>query len=117
MSQKGISFRLNSQITTIAILTITAIVFINYHFSNKILVQKIEEGAVNQSNLVISRIARITVGTEEIARNVAFQIPYYYKNNDVYLFLNQVLKSNPVISDIRVALFDEENRHFQKRKQ
>jgi len=113
MSQKGISFRLNSQITTIAILTITAIVFINYHFSNKILVQKIEEGAVNQSNLVISRIARITVGTEEIARNVAFQIPYYYKNNDVYLFLNQVLKSNPVISDIRVALFDEENRHFQ----
>ena len=76
MSKKGISFRLNSHVTAFAILIISAIVYINYHFSNKILIKKIEEGAINQSNLVISRIARITVGTEEIARNVSFQAPY-----------------------------------------
>lgn len=72
MSQKGISFRLNTLIISIAILIIASVVYINHHFSNKILVGEIEKGAINQSNLVISRISRITVGTEEIARNVAY---------------------------------------------
>ena len=85
MSQKGISFRLNSQITSIAILIIAAIVFINYNFSKKMLIGKIEEGAINQSNLVISQISRITIGTEEIARNVSHQVFYFRKNNDLDL--------------------------------
>lgn len=109
MSKRGISFRLNSHITTIAILIIATIVFLNYHLSNKILVQKIEEGAVNQSNLVISSIARITVGTEEIARNVSYQTLYYYKNNDLDFFLQQVLQSNTMIESIHVFLFDGQN--------
>jgi len=58
------------------------------------LVEKIEDGAVNQSNMVISKISRITVGTEEIAKNVSVQALYYFKNNDLEVFLQQVLKSN-----------------------
>lgn len=112
MSQKGISFRLNSQITIIAILIISAIVFINYHFSNKVLVQKIEEGAVNQSNLVISRIARITVGTEEIARNISYQALYYNQHNDVDNFINQVLKVNPLIEGIQINIFDSKDNRL-----
>lgn len=109
MSTKGISFRLNSQITTIAIIIIASIVYINYHFSNKVLVQKIEEGAINQSNLVIFSIARITVGTEEIARNVSNQALYYYKNNDLDFFIHQVLQSNSTIESIHVSLFNGQN--------
>lgn len=109
MSKRGISFRLNSHITTIAIVIIATIVYLNYHLSNKILIQKIEDGAVNQSNLVISSIARITVGTEEIARNVSYQTLYYYKNNDLDFFLQQVLKSNSMIESIHVTLFNKKD--------
>src|ERR1035437_2281201 len=100
MSQKGISFRLNSQITSIAILIIAAIVYINYNFSKKILVGKIEEGAINQSNLVISQISRITIRTEEIARNVSHQVFYFMKNNDLDLLSKQITASNNILESI-----------------
>ncbi len=106
MSQKGISFRLNSQITTIAIIIIASIVYINYTFVNKLLVGKIEQGAINESNLVISKISRITVGTEEVAKNVAYQSLYYHKNNDLNFFLKQVQQSNVIIESIHAELIN-----------
>ena len=112
MSQKGISFRLNSQVTAFAILIISSIVYVNYHFSNKILIGKIEEGAINQSNLVISRISRITIGTEEIAKNVSFQAPYYHKHNDLDFFLRQVLSANPILESIHVNFFEDSFQKF-----
>lgn len=99
---------MNSHVTAFAILIISAVVYINYHFSNKILIEKIEEGAVNQSNLVISRISRITVGTEEIARNVSYQALYYYKHNDLDFFLQQVVASNKILESIHVELFESD---------
>jgi len=110
MSQKGISFRLNFHITSIAIVIIALIVYINYHFSNKILVNKIEEGAINQSNLVISKVSRITVGTEEIAKNISAQALYYYENDNVDFLLNQVLISNDILESIHIEFFDKDNR-------
>jgi len=114
MKQKGISFLLNSHITTIAIVIIATIVYINYYFTRDVLVNKIEDGAVNQSNMVISKIARITVGTEEIAKNVSAQALYYYKNNDLDIFLRQVLKSNEVIESIHIELIDIKQQHLLK---
>jgi phosphoserine phosphatase RsbU/P len=114
MNQSGIIYRLNSNLTTIAIIIIASIVFINYHFSNKILISKIEEGAINQSNLVVSRISRVTVGTEEVAKNVAYQALYYNKNHDLDFFLNQVLKTNEILESVHVELFDDQNNKFLK---
>ena len=114
MRQRGISFLLNSHITTIAIVIIATIVYINYYFSRDVLVNKIEDGAVNQSNMVISRIARITVGTEEIAKNVSVQALYYYKNNDLDIFLRQVLKSNEIIESIHIELIDKKQTSLLK---
>lgn len=108
MSQKGISFRLNSHVTAFAVIIISLVVYINYHFSNKILIGKIEEGAINQSNLIISKISRITVGTEEIARNVSYQALYYHRHNDLQIFLSQVVMSNPTIEGIHVELFNDD---------
>jgi len=112
MSQRGISFRLNSHVTAFAILIISAVVYINYHFSNKILIEKIEEGAVNQSNLVISRISRITIGAEEVAKNVSYQAMYYYQHNDLDFFLKQVVSSNRILESIHVELVDSINESF-----
>jgi phosphoserine phosphatase RsbU/P len=114
MKQRGISFLLNSQITTIAIVIIASIVYINYYFTRDVLVKKIEDGAVNQSNMVISRISRITVGTEEIAKNVSAQALYYYKNNDLNSFLQQVLKSNEIIESIHIELTDVKKQGLVK---
>ena len=114
MKQRGISFLLNSHITTIAIVIIATIVYVNYYFTREVLVNKIEDGAVNQSNMVISRIARITVGTEEIAKNVSAQALYYYKNNDLDIFLQQVLKSNEIIESVHIELFDAKKQHLLK---
>lgn len=113
MSKKRISFRLNTHITSIAILIIASIVYINYHFTKRVLIGKIEEGAINQSNFVISRIARITVGAEEIAKNVSFQALYYQKNNDLKFFLEQVQQSNKVLENIDVELFNYKENHIQ----
>ncbi|MDO9614602.1 MAG: Cache 3/Cache 2 fusion domain-containing protein, partial [Bacteroidota bacterium] len=114
MSQKGISFRLNTHITTIAIIIIAIIVYLNYHFSKKILEGKIEEGAINQSNLVISSISRITVGTEEIAKNVSSQALYFYKHHDLDFLLMQVLASNEILESIHVEILDIEQKRLLK---
>ena len=114
MKQRRISFLLNSNITTIAIVIIAAIVYINYYFTREVLVSKIEQGAVNQSNMVISRISRITVGAEEIAKNISVQALYYYKNNDLNFFLQQVLKSNDIIESIHIELIDAKQQHLLK---
>ncbi len=114
MSQKGITFRLNSHITTIAIIIIASIVYSNYYFGKKILVNKIQEGAVNQSNMVVSKISRITVGTEEIAKNVSAQALYFFRNNDLDFFLQQVLKSNKIIESIHIELINSKYQNFLK---
>lgn len=114
MNQKGIFFRLNSTITTIAIIFIASIVYLSYHFSYKILIHKIEEGAINHSNLVISKIARVTVGTEEIAKNVSYQALYYAKNNDLDFLLDQVLKTNGILESIHIELFNKQDNEFLK---
>lgn len=112
MSQKGISFRLNSHVTAFAVLIIAVVVYINFHFSNKILIGKIEEGAINQSNFVISKISRITIGTEEIARNVSYQALYYYRHNDLEMLLKNVADANPVLESIHVELFKSDSLKF-----
>ena len=114
MSKKGISFRLNLNITLIAIIIIASIVYINYFFTNNVIVGKIEEGAINESNIVISKISRFTVGTEEVARNVAFQALYYHKNNDLDLFLRQVVRSNNKLEGINVELLDYQQNRISK---
>ena len=114
MKQRGIFFLLNSHITTIAIVIIASIVYINYHFSKEILVKKIEDGAVNQSNMVISKISRITVGTEEIAKNVSVQALYYFKHGDLGTFLQQVLKSNNIIESIHIELIGTDQKQLLK---
>jgi len=110
MNNKGISFRLNWTITSIAILIIASIGYINHLFTDQVLMEKIEEGAIHQSNLVVSKISRITIGTEEITRNVSYLAMYYHKNKELNLFLKQVLSSNKVLESIQIELLDDDQK-------
>jgi len=78
------------------------------------LIGKIEEGAINQSNLVISQISRITIGTEEIARNVSHQVFYFLRNDDLDILLAHVTRSNNILKSIDVELFDTKKKHVIK---
>lgn len=114
MNNKGISYRLNWTITSIAILIIAAIVFINHRFSDQVLMEKIEEGAIHQSNLVVSSISRITISTEEITKNLSYMVRYYYQNKDLDVFLKQVLASNIVLEGIQVELLDNRQNRIKR---
>lgn len=114
MKNKGISYRLNWTITSIAILIMAVTVYINHRFSDQVLMEKIEEGAIHQSNLVVSKISRITIATEEITRNVAHQALYVYENKELDFFLKQILASNKIIEHIEIELLDNQINGIQK---
>lgn len=114
MNNKGISYRLNSTITSIAIIIIAILGYINNRFSDQILMSKIEEGAIHQSNLVVSKISRITIGTEELTRNIAYQTLYFYQHKNVDLFLKQILSSNKTLESIQVELLDKKQQGLLK---
>lgn len=114
MVDKGISFRLNTHITSIAIIIISLIVYTNYYLANKFFISKIEEGTINKSNLVISKIARLTVGTEEITKNVSYQVLYFNRNNDLKEFISKVKDVNNFIEGIYVEIFDSTKNEYQK---
>lgn len=114
MNNKGISYRLNWTITSITILIIAAIVFINHRFSDQILMEKIEEGAIHQSNLIVSKISRITIGTEEIARNLSYMVKYHHQHKDLDQFLKQVLASNKILEGIDVELLNDEQKNVSR---
>lgn len=114
MKNKGISYRLNWTITGIAILIIAVIVYINHRFTDQVLMEKIEEGAIHQSNLVVSKISRITIATEEITRNVSHQAFYVYQHNELDFLLKQILASNKIIEHIEIELLDDQKKGIRK---
>ena len=71
------------------------------------LMQRIEESAINQSELIINRVSKQVITAQEITRNVAFQSLYYLKHNDLDFFLQNVLKSNQILNGIHVDLKPE----------
>lgn len=102
MNKKRISYRLTISILSVTIIVFSIAVFLNYNFSKRILMQQIEESAINNSGLIINRISRHVVAAQEITRNVANQALYYLKHNDLDVFLENVLKSNKIINAIHV---------------
>ncbi len=104
MEKRSIAFRLSLYIIFAVTTIITLIVYLNYDFSEKILMQNIEEAAVNQSALIINQVERHIIATQEISRNVATQTPYYLRNNDLDLFLKGVVQANPIIYGIHAEV-------------
>ena len=107
MNKKRISYRLSIYILSISIVVISAIVLLNYNYTKRMLMQRIEESTISQSELIINRIARHIVRAQEITRNVANQSLYYHKHNDLGLFIKNVLETNPILNGIHVDLKPE----------
>ncbi|WP_423127640.1 SpoIIE family protein phosphatase [Gaoshiqia sp. Z1-71] len=112
MNNRSIAFQLSIYILTAVTLVITVIVFLNYNFSKKIIIQRIEESATLQSELITNQISRNVVATQEITQNVAYQIVYYNQHGDLEFFLKQVLNFNRMIAGFHVELFDSGESKF-----
>ena len=108
MEKRSIAFRLSLYIILAVTTIITLVVYLNYDFSKKILMQNIEEAAVNQSGLIINQVARHIIATQEISRNVAAQAPYYLVNDDLDMFLKGVIKANDIIYGLHAEVVSAE---------
>jgi len=102
MNNRRITFRLSIYIISTTIVAISAIVFLNYKFSKRMLMQHIEESAINKSELIINKINMHVVAVQEITRNVAAQALYYHQHNDLGLFLQNVMQSNQLLNGLHV---------------
>ena len=106
MYKRSIAFQLGFYVLTAVIVVISLIVLINYKHSKRIIMEKIEEGAIHQSSLIINEITRNVVNTQEVTRNVANQALYYHAHGDLQSFVHQVVKTNPVLSGLHTQLFE-----------
>ncbi len=104
MNKKSIAFQLGIYVLTAVILVNALIVFLNYKHSRDILSEKIEEGAIHQSGLIINEISKKIVNDQEVSRNVANQALYYHAHGDLGKFIEQVVKHNRVMNGLHVRL-------------
>nr|MBD3623220.1 cache domain-containing protein [Sunxiuqinia sp.] len=106
MYKRSIAFQLGLYVVTAVVIIISMIVFINYKHSKEIIMEKIEEGAIHQSSLIINEITRNVINSQEVTRNVANQTLYYHSHGDLQMFLHQVVETNPVLTGIHAQLFE-----------
>lgn len=106
MYKRSIAFQLGLYVVTAVVIVISMIVFINYKHSKEIIMEKIEEGAIHQSSLIINEITRNVINSQEVTRNVANQTLYYHSHGDLQMFLHQVVETNPVLTGIHAQLFE-----------
>ena len=101
---RSILFQLSVYILVTVMLVISIVAYLTYDFTRKILIDKIEQNAIFQSQNLTSQISRNIVTVQEITRNISSQVLYYDGHGDLETFLSQVLKSNPVLSGFHLEL-------------
>lgn len=102
MNKKSLAFRLGIYILTTVSIVIVTVVLLNFTYSKKILIQRIEESASNKVGIISNRIAQTIITTEDVTQNVASQVEYYKSHGDLKFFLKQVLDNNPTVSGIHL---------------
>ncbi|HKJ42852.1 MAG TPA: SpoIIE family protein phosphatase [Sunxiuqinia sp.] len=109
MNKRSIAFQLGIYVLAAVIVVISLIVFINYEYSKKIIMDKIEESAINQSSTIINEITKKVVNNEEVVRNVASQALYYKSHGDLDFFIKQVVHNNPIVDGMHVMLLNKQD--------
>lgn len=87
-------------------------VYLNYKFSKKILMEKIEQNAVHQSDQITHSIVSYVFNVQEIVRNVGYQIPYITPQLDLEQYLQKILSENPILSGFQLELTKDNHWPF-----
>lgn len=109
MNKRSIAFQLGIYVLAAVIAVISLIVFLNYEYNQKIIMEKIEESAIHQSAIIINQISKNVINNQEVARNVAAQVLYYDSHGDLELFVKQVVRNNSIVSGLHVKLFQQKD--------
>jgi sigma-B regulation protein RsbU (phosphoserine phosphatase) len=109
MNNRSIAFQLSLYIVAVVTITVGVIVYLNYNYSKRILIEKIEENAINKSVEVENKITHYIVSAQEISGNVGTQVLFYHKQKSLDKFLRNVLKQNPKLSGVRLE-FTHDNK-------
>lgn len=106
MNKRSIAFQLGIYVLAAVVAIISLIVFLNYEYSRKIIMDKIEESAIHQSSTIINEITKNVINNQEVVRNVSNQALYYKSKGDLEFFIKQVVETNPVVSGLHVSLYE-----------
>ena len=104
MINKSISYRLSIYISLAVITVFIGFILISYFFSRDMLKANIENKAIGQSTKAIMRVEKYVVSTKEITSNISNQAYYYWQNNDIELFISEILKKYHSLNAIHINL-------------
>lgn len=112
MNNRSIAFQLSLYIVAVVTVTVGIIVYLNYDYSKRILIEKIEENAINKSTNAERNIAFHVITTQEVSRNISSQVQFYQQSGKLDGFLANILKLNPVLSGFRLEFMNGKEQIF-----
>lgn len=112
MNNRSIVFQLTIYILVTVSLMVAVGVYMNYRFSEKLLMEKIEENATHHSEQVTHGVVSYIFNVQEVVLNVAYQVPYFSPELDWELYLKKILAENPIVQGFRLELTDDNHLPF-----
>jgi phosphoserine phosphatase RsbU/P len=104
MIDKSLAYRLSLYIS-LAVISVFVVFIIAYFLLNqRLLRENIENKAIGLNAEVNALVNRQVVSTKEVTENIAMQVYYYSRNNNVETLLSNVIKRYPFILSIQVVL-------------
>ena len=112
MNNRSIIFQLSIYILATVTIIVSFGVYLNYNFSRRILMQKIEEKAIHQSETATSNIVQYVTKAQDITRNLTYQVTYYDRHNDLEQLFKDVLRVNPILSGFQLELLKNDQHDY-----
>jgi phosphoserine phosphatase RsbU/P len=105
MSNKPLAFRLGLYISIAVLLVYTALILWSYRFNYSLVKQEAESKMLLLNSRIIGSVREKIVSTQEVASNIAIQIPFYKKHGEISNFLLPLLNKYRHIEAIRIKIF------------
>lgn len=93
MINKSIAYRISVYISVAVIAVFMAFITLSFYYNRNLLKTNIEKNAIEKSNLIIAKVKKYILTTQEVTSNISNQILFYdyEKKTDVFL-KNVILK-------------------------
>ncbi len=104
MFDRSIAYRLSIYISLAVISVFIVFIFITFIFSRNTVQESIENSAIGESTEIIGNVERQLVATREISANISEQVLYYAINDDVDLFVHDLMKKYNFLNAIHVNI-------------
>ncbi len=102
--KKPTAYRLSIYISTAIVTVLGVLIIVVYKYGNEILKENIEKNAISLSSEVVMKTRDNVVSTQEIASNIADQVPFFIQSNNIEYLITGLLKKYLFLQAIHVEL-------------